>query len=80
MSEQETKPTAYQIVGFIGSGNTTYVKQLADETGALRLTKDEWIIRVFGNDPTIEGFEQCDERLTELYMNNLSFQYDYAIS
>lgn len=38
------------MVGLPGSGKTTRAKLLAAETGALRLTPDEWQLRLFGND------------------------------
>lgn len=66
MKTQNKKPTAYLIVGFIGSGKTTFAKKLEKKAGALRFTKDEWFIRIFGNDPTIDGFEKYDERITNL--------------
>ncbi len=40
----------YLMVGLPGSGKTTRAIQLAVETGALRLTPDEWQTRLFGND------------------------------
>jgi predicted kinase len=40
----------YLMVGLPGSGKTTRAMQLAAETGALRLTPDEWQTRLFGND------------------------------
>jgi predicted kinase len=40
----------YLMVGLPGSGKTTRAIQLASETGALRLTPDEWQTRLFGND------------------------------
>jgi len=60
------KPIAHVIIGFIGAGKTTFAKKLEKETGALRFTKDEWMISIFGNDPTIEGFEIYDDRISKL--------------
>jgi predicted kinase len=38
------------MVGLPGSGKTTLARQLETELPALRLTVDEWHVRLFGND------------------------------
>ena len=43
------RPIAYIISGFIGAGKTTFARKLEKETGAIRITKDEWVIKNFGN-------------------------------
>jgi predicted kinase len=60
------KATVYVICGFIGAGKTTFAKQLEAQTGAVRITKDEWLIRIVGNDPTIDGYEDYDGRMCGL--------------
>lgn len=62
-------PIAYLIMGFVGSGKSTYAKKLELETNAFRITKDEWLIRIVGNDPTVSGFEDLDARVTDLSMD-----------
>ncbi len=54
------KPIVYLICGFIGAGKTTFAKKLEENTGAVRITKDEWSIRLIGNDPTVDGYEEWD--------------------
>ena len=49
------KPIMYVICGFIGAGKTTFAKKLEEKTGAVRITKDEWLIKLFGHDPSING-------------------------
>ena len=66
MKKTNRQPLAHVIIGFIGSGKTTFAKKLEKETGALRFTKDEWVIAIFGHDPTINGFATYDERVTKL--------------
>ena len=56
----------YLICGFIGAGKTTFAKKLEEETGAVRITKDEWSIRLIGNDPTIDGYAQWDQKIIGL--------------
>lgn len=38
----------YFICGFVGSGKTTYAKQLAISTPAFRFSIDEWMIPLYG--------------------------------
>jgi predicted kinase len=42
--------TLHLIVGLPCSGKTTLARQLETKHSALRLTTDEWHIRLFGND------------------------------
>jgi predicted kinase len=60
------KPIVYLICGFIGAGKTTFAKKLEEETGAVRITKDEWSIRLIGNDPTINGYAEWDRKIIGL--------------
>ncbi|MFB9995008.1 AAA family ATPase [Deinococcus oregonensis] len=46
--------TLHLIVGLPCAGKTTYAKNLELEQSALRLTLDEWHIRLFGQDFTLE--------------------------
>ena len=61
------QPIAYVICGFIGAGKTTFARKLEKETKAIRITKDEWIIKIFGNKITLDkNFAEYDKRLTQL--------------
>jgi predicted kinase len=60
------KPTVYLLCGFIGAGKTTFARELEARTGAMRITKDEWLIRLIGNDPTIDGYADWDHRVVAL--------------
>jgi predicted kinase len=42
--------TLYLICGLPGAGKTTLAKQIEVEQNALRLTPDDWLCRLFGND------------------------------
>lgn len=39
--------TAYMVHGYLGSGKTTYAKEVAREQGAIYLGMDEWYLRLF---------------------------------
>lgn len=61
------QPIAYVICGFIGAGKTTFARKLEKQTGAIRITKDEWIINIFGNKITSDkNFEIYDKHITKL--------------
>lgn len=61
------QPIAYVICGYIGAGKTTFARKLEKETGAIRITKDEWIIKIFGNRITFDkNFEEIDRKVTDL--------------
>lgn len=59
-------PVAYIVIGFIGSGKTTFARKLEKETGAIRFTKDEWMVRLFGNTPPKDKFAEYDSRMAAL--------------
>ncbi len=52
--------------GFIGSGKTTFAKQLERRTGALRLSHDEWMIAFHGTNPPGDTIAKFQDQLTEL--------------
>lgn len=43
-----TKPTLFLMVGLPGSGKTTRARELERESGAIRLSPDEWMMPLFG--------------------------------
>ena len=69
----QTPTTVYLLCGFIGAGKTTFARQLEARTGAVRITKDEWLVRLIGNDPTIDGYAEYDQRMVEL-SRHVAFQ------
>lgn len=44
------KPLAHLIAGSTGAGKTTYAMDLADRTGGLRFSIDEWMVALFAAD------------------------------
>ncbi|MDO8657655.1 MAG: AAA family ATPase [Candidatus Levybacteria bacterium] len=68
------QPKAYVICGFIGAGKTTFARKLENETGVIRITKDEWVIKIFGNKITADkNFEVYDKNVTKL-ARDISFK------
>lgn len=66
MKKTVRSPIVYLICGFIGAGKTTFAKKLEEKTGAVRIVKDQWSIRLIGNDPSIEGYAGWDHKITQL--------------
>jgi predicted kinase len=59
-------PTAHLLFGYLGSGKTTFAKRLEVEHGAVRFTPDEWMARLFGDDPPEGIFPEKAEAILEL--------------
>lgn len=57
--------TAHLIHGFIGSGKTTFARQLESDLPALRFTQDEWMVRLYGDDPPVDEFPVFFGRISE---------------
>lgn len=51
--------TLFLMCGLPGSGKTTLARQLEHERHALRLTPDEWIVRLFGTQLTLPTLDWC---------------------
>jgi predicted kinase len=58
--------TAYLLFGYLGSGKTTLAKRLEIERRAVRFTPDEWMARLFGDNPPEESFPEKAEAILEL--------------
>src|SRR2546421_108333 len=50
--------TVHLIHGFLGSGKTTFARQLEESLPAIRFTHDEWMSRIYGEDPPVERFAE----------------------
>ena len=60
----------YFICGFIGSGKTTYSKQLAECKGAFRFSIDEWMIPLYGEHMEREIFNHRLKLLQGLFQDS----------
>lgn len=59
-------PKAFLLHGFLGAGKTTLAKRLEREQKAVRFTHDEWMSRLYGDDPPIEHFQEYARRVSEV--------------
>lgn len=66
-------PTAHLICGYIGSGKTTFARQLETDTGARRFTHDEWMVKRYGSNPPADRFQQYyDEVSADIWNDALA--------
>lgn len=65
----------HAMCGIVGSGKTTIARALADELPALRLSRDEWMLRLYGldyDDPAyVAAVGPCTELLWDVAADSL---------
>jgi predicted kinase len=54
------------IHGYLGTGKTTFARQLEQDLPAIRFTHDEWMARLYGEDPPVEHFADYYARVRSL--------------
>ena len=59
-------PTAHLIHGYIGAGKTTFARRLERELPAIRFSHDEWMARLYGDDPPVDRFAEFHDRVSKL--------------
>jgi len=58
--------TAHLIHGYLGVGKTTLARRLERDIPAIRFSHDEWMTRLYGDDPPVEHFAEFCRRVSEL--------------
>ncbi len=59
-------PTVHLIHGYLGAGKTTFAGQLAAKVSGVRFNPDEWMARLYGDDPPAAQFAERLERVLAL--------------
>jgi predicted kinase len=59
-------PIIHLIHGFTGAGKTTFANSLEQETGAVRFSADEWMVRLHGTNPPADRFRDYVDRIDKL--------------
>lgn len=66
--------TAHVLVGFIGSGKTTFAKKLEQDIPATRYSYDEWMIRLHGRNPPAARYAEYFKSVEDLIWNEIEQQ------
>jgi predicted kinase len=57
---------AHLIHGFLGAGKTTYARKLETSLPAIRFTQDEWMVRLYGQNPPAAEFPGYSAKVSSL--------------
>ena len=75
--------TAHLIHGYLGAGKTTFARQLERNIPAIRFSHDEWMVRLYGDDPPIEQFAvfywRIHEQVEEIWLRCLELGLDVVL-
>ena len=58
--------TIHLLHGFTGAGKSTFAKELESEIKAIRFSPDEWMVKLYGNNPPEEKFAEYFQRVESL--------------
>jgi predicted kinase len=73
------RPTLFLTVGLPGTGKTTAARRLEVEHDALRLTKDEWVKALYGQDNPPSAQDVIEGRLIEIGLRVLGLGTNVVI-
>jgi len=75
VTRETPRPIVHLMCGFVAGGKTTLARQLAAELPALRFSRDEWMIRLYGlsyDDPRyVERLDPCTELIWDVAVEAL---------
>jgi len=57
--------TVHLIYGYLGAGKTTFAKRLEDQVRGVRFSPDEWMVRLYGDNPPAESFTDLYNRVRQ---------------
>jgi len=75
VTREAPRPIAHLMCGLVAAGKTTLARQLAEELPALRFSRDEWMIRLYGlpyaNPQYVEHLDPCTELIWDVAVEAL---------
>lgn len=76
-------PTAHLIYGYLGAGKTTFARRLERDIPAIRFSRDEWMVRLYGDNPPVEQFAdfywRIHEQVEEVWSRCLELGLDVVL-
>ena len=76
-------PAAHLIHGYLGVGKTTFARQLERNIPAIRFSHDEFMVRLYGDNPPIEQFAvfywRIHEQVEEIWLRCLELGLDVVL-
>ena len=66
------KPIVHLLHGFMGSGKTTFARKLERDCSAVRISHDEWTVRLHGWNPPEEHFSEYKSQVDRLIWREAS--------
>src|SRR3954469_24567961 len=73
------RPTLFLTVGLPGTGKTTAARRLEVERRALRLTKDEWVKALYGQENPPSASDVIEGRLVEIGLRALELGVNVVV-
>lgn len=73
------KPTLFLTVGLPGTGKTTAARRIEADHAALRLTKDEWMKALYGDENPASASDMVEGRLIQIGMRALELGINVVI-
>lgn len=79
MKDAPMRPTLFLTVGLPGTGKTTAARRIEIEQHALRLTKDEWVKALYGQENPRSAQDVIEGRLVEIGLRALELGNNVVI-
>lgn len=88
MTGPSSSPTVHLVHGYLGVGKTSFARQLSEQTGAIRLSADEWYLRLYTNGRPTEQLDdvlwrrrksQLDDLWPQLLARGVDLVLDFGV-
>jgi predicted kinase len=71
MTGRAHRPIAHLVHGYLAAGKKTFARRLAAETGAIRLSEDEWYLRLYTDGTPTEHLDDVLYRRLRSQLDDL---------
>lgn len=73
-------PIVHALHGFVGSGKTTFAAKLEAAGVGVSLSQDDWMVRLYGNNPPADKFQDYFDRVWALLMDEAARFLEHGVS